>query len=331
MTPNPFDRGARYAARLDASGFLQWLLPEPAAWIFHAWLDTRSLPFPGQRDRICDTVATLCETRSDRAWWALPIEFQTRPDAGLFGRLLEYLGRLWLELRPPGQRRGRFRVAAAVVNLTGRGRTSREQILARTGPGITLRVAERNLAHENADATLRGIAAGTLSRCLLPFIPLMHGGGEAGTIAEWERLAARDPDGTRRADYAGLALVFAELTKCHPAWQQALEGWNVEISQQVLEWQAQAEKRGRAAGKVEGRAQGLAEGKAEAVLRVLKRRFQNVPADVERAVRQNQNLAQLDQWLDAALEVDSLADFRKRLGRPRRTSGSEGNGHATSG
>jgi hypothetical protein len=58
-------------------------------------------------------------------------------------------------------------------------------------------------------------------------------------IEQWQRLARSEPDARRRANYAGLALVFAELTDCRPVWKQALEGWNVEQSLQVLEWQAQ--------------------------------------------------------------------------------------------
>jgi hypothetical protein len=48
-----------------------------------------------------------------------------------------------------------------------------------------------------------------------------------------------------RGDYGGLALVFAELAGRLPRWQQALEGWNVIESQQVLEWQRQSAVKAR--------------------------------------------------------------------------------------
>jgi hypothetical protein len=115
-------------------------------------------------------------------------------------------------------------------------------------------------------------------------------------------VALAEPDVRRRADYGGLALVFAELSDCRPPWKQALEGWNVEQSQQVLEWQAIAEKRGKA------------EGKAEWLLRVLQRRFASVvPADLEAAIRGISEQAQLDPLLDAALAADSLDDFRRTV------------------
>jgi hypothetical protein len=114
-----------------------------------------------------------------------------------------------------------------------------------------------------------------------------------------------------RTDYGGLALVFAELAGCREIWKQALEGWSVEQSQQVLEWQAEARKQGKAEGITEGEAKGIAEGIAESVLRLLERRFAKpVPPDVAAKIRATTNLGQLDQWFDAAFDVRSLAKFR---------------------
>jgi hypothetical protein len=277
---------------------------------FHDWLDTRSIPFPGHPDRICDTVAAIREGARPPAWWAVPIEFQTRPDAVLFARLLEYLGRLWRELRPPSRGSGRFQVAAAVVNLTGAGNTSRDMVLGATGLRTCLGVGERNLRDEDAAATLAGIAAGHIARCLLPFIPLMRGGAEPGIIAEWKTLAQAEPDVRRRSDYGGLALVFSELTDCRPLWKRELEGWNVEQSQQVLEWQAAAAKRARTDAKV------------EYVLRVLRKRTQEVvPTDVQEAIRATEDFDQLDRWLDAAAEASSLAEFRRLAGLEAKRNG----------
>src|SRR5437879_6576395 len=104
-------------------------------------------------------------------------------------------------------------------------------VLPHTRMRTCLEVIERNLAQESAKATLAEIADGRTARCLLPWIPLMQGGAEAAIIEQWKHLAEQEPDARRRADYGGLALVFAELTDCRPPWKQALEGWNVEQSQ----------------------------------------------------------------------------------------------------
>jgi len=247
MTTNPYDQGSRYTAKLDPLGFLRWVLSRlPPTIQFRLWLDARTIPFPEDPDRTGDTVAGLMDDAETDTWWALPLEFQGKPDPEMFGRLLEYLGRFWRELRPPGVPTSRFNVAAVVVNLTGQGQTSRRMKLGKTGLETALQVGECNLEQEDAAATLRRMVRGRVARCILPFIPLMHGGGEAAIIAQWKRLAEAEPDPRRRADYGSLALVFSELTGCQPQWKSALEGWNMEQSAQVLEWQAQAYEIGRA-------------------------------------------------------------------------------------
>jgi hypothetical protein len=181
--------------------------------------------------------------------------------------------------------------------------------LAGVGMRLVLAVPEKNLADENAAATLDGIAQGSLDRCLLPWIPLMRGGHRADIIERWKALAAGEPDAERRADWGGLVLVFAEAAGHWPAWKQALEGWNVQTSQQVLEWQAEALQRGRAEGKIEGKA----EGKAEAVIGTLQLRFtKKLPKKLQQTVLQTTDLGLLDQWFQTAHTADSLEDFRAR-------------------
>jgi hypothetical protein len=210
-----------------------------------------------------------------------------------------------------GMPQGRFDVAAAVVNLTGAGLTTRDMVLGASGLRTCLTVAERNLRDEDAAETLARIAAGVVARCLLPFIPLMHGGAEVAIIKRWKEVAQAEPDSRRPADYAGLALVFAELTDCRPAWKQALEGWNVEVSLQVLEWQADAAKRA----------------KSEDLLRVLRKRFPPaVPADIEGAVLAANDVDQLNRWLDDAATAPTLAQFRRLAGLQAQNGSRRGRG-----
>jgi hypothetical protein len=311
MSPNHFDQASRYAAKLDAVGFLCWLLREEAAELrFRLWLDTRTLPFPGDPERTCDTVAWLGDA-DPAVEWAVPVEFCLEPDGELFGRFLVYLGQLWLEKRPTDAGGERFAVGAVVVNLTGRCRTSRNMSLRGTGVRTNLEVVERNLCDEDAAALLDAIADGQASRCLLPWVPLMHGGGETGIIQRWIDLAGQEADSRRRGDYGGLALVFAEAAKRLPMWKDALKEWNVIESQQVLEWMAMGEAKGEARGKIEGKI----EGEIESLLRVLARRFPpGATPEMEAAFRATVDLERLGSWLDLAVTTDSLDTFRQAAG-----------------
>lgn len=294
VTLGQFDQATRYAAKLDPPGFLRWLLSDLApALAFRGWLDTRTLPFPGEPDRTCDTVAELAQGTTSDPWWALVIEFQAEPDPDMLDRLLEYLARVRRELRHGVERRGKYAVVGALLNLTGpvQSDTLEMTLPGRLGVGLRLQVARRTMRAEDATGTLQGIAAGTVARCLLPWIPLMRSGAESSMIEEWKRLADAEPQSRWRVDYGALALVFADLANCRQVWRQALEGWNMRESQQVLEWQAETRRAD--------------------LLRLLQLRFKMpVPGDLAAAVEVLNDMEELSRWFDAAATAASLDDFR---------------------
>lgn len=298
MTRNYYDQASRYAAKLDPPGFVGWVL-RSAQVVFHRWLDTRRLPFPGEADRTCDTVAELEDSAEPGVLWAVPIEFTLEPDGDLGFRLLVYEGQIALDERPSVRPGDRYRIGACVVNLTGAGQTSLDMRLGATGVGTGLWVGERNLSQEDAALTLAAIAATALTRALLPFVPLMQGGADPAIMQEWIRVASAEPDARRRGDYGGLALVFADAVGRRPAWRQALGGWNVVQSPQVLEWMAEGEVRGELRGKL------------TMLLRFLRSRFGPIPADLEAAIRAVTDPALLEQWADLVGTAPSLQAFRQ--------------------
>lgn len=327
MPVNPFDKASRFAAKLDAHAFLCWLLgPPPEALVFRKWLDTRGLPFPGDPDRTGDTVAHLENAAEHGVPWAVAVEFQTVPDPEMFGRLLGYLSGLWHALRPDDERGSRFHVGAAVVNLTGTGAASRDLRWPGTGLVTHLGVVERNLERESAEELLAGIEAGRWSRCLLPWVPLMTGGGDPGIIDRWKLLAEGEPDRRRRAEYSGIAQLFAERAGRKDAWQAKLEGWNVEESTVVNEWIAIGEKRGEARGRNEGRVEGRTEGRVEgrtegrvegqqtSLLGMLVRKYGTVPEDVVAVVRGTTDADRLQDLLWLVATAPDLAAFRQQAG-----------------
>ena len=126
------------------------------------------------------------------------------------------------------------------MNLTKAGNSDRAYEWPEAQQRTITGKSDRNLCEYDAAAVLAGIEQGRISRVILPWIVLMNGGGEDVIMARWLSVAAAEPDEQRRGDHGGLALVFAELTPHAAAWKQALKGWNVIQSPQILEWQAQA-------------------------------------------------------------------------------------------
>jgi hypothetical protein len=57
-----FHQAARYTAKLNPVAFLPWLLPGlDATLTLQGWLDTRTLPFPGEPDHTCDAVVKMLD------------------------------------------------------------------------------------------------------------------------------------------------------------------------------------------------------------------------------------------------------------------------------
>jgi hypothetical protein len=294
---NVFDQAARYMVKGDPQGFLRWLLPglDPDL-AFARWLDTGTIPFPGEPDRRCDTVAELLHKSGLGPPWALVAEFQTRVDAEIFERLLEYLARVRRELRHGPYRRDKYQVGAALVNLTGAGAVTPLEMVLPGQAGVELRwtVKVRNLRDEDAAGALAAVEAGEASTFVLPWVPLMKGGADGQIQQKWKELALRETDHRRRADCGSLALIFADLAQRRDTWAAVLEEWDMEESQVVTDWQAKA----------------LQKMLREKLTKLLRTRFgAELPEQVLTIVQGENKVDRLSRWMDAAIECDSLSTF----------------------
>lgn len=307
-----FDQASHYAVKLDPAGFFAWRVPRFAArFEFLGWLDVSTIAFPGEPDRVCDTVAEF-ELRDGGSRRLMDVECQTEPDGDMLERLGEYGLRLRREKRHgPGQG-GKYHMVSLLLNLTGPEQPAELDLreVELDGDGLHLRVTQGTLREEDAAATLARIASGEWARCVLPWLPLMRGGENRDIIEKWKRLAQAEPDDRRRSDYAGLALVFADLTDCRAVWKEALEGWNMKVSQQVLEWQAEARQ--------EGLQEGLQKGeivKAHAdLMRILELRFGSpMPTDLASEIASQRDLDVLSRWLEATITSPDLNAFRAAM------------------
>ena len=130
----------------------------------------------------------------------------------------------------------------------------------------------------------------------------MRGGGTDAVIEEWKRLADLEPNVALRRDYAADTLVFADLPGVRQQWKQALEDWNLKVSEQVLEWQAEA------------RAEAEVKTRRAVLVRLLEKRCKaSVPNDLALAIQTTTDMNLLAIWFDAAAETSSYDEFRKSI------------------
>jgi len=306
MQENPFDKACRYLVKLEPSTMLAYFLAlDKEDFEFVRWLDARRVAFPGQPDRTCDTVAHIENVGESRFPWAVVIEFMIDPDALMFGRLLGYMAQLWIEEKPTQERGDRFELGAVLVNLRGKGDTSRHHVWPKAEMETHLRVREVNISTISAADTLEQIAQGKQPNVILPWIPLMQGGHESSIIDRWKEIASSEPLSRRRADFGALAPVFAEATDCLEAWQIALKEWNVTESRQVKEWQEQARR--------EGREEGQHESRVEDLLDILQEKFGKLPTEIPSHLRTIDDANVLRQLLRKAVHASDLDEFQRMI------------------
>lgn len=287
-----YDYCSRYAVKTDPAGFVAWLFGPGVPVTFAGWLDSRTLPPTSDGPRTADSVAKLkLASRSD--WLALVTEFQTKNDPEILERMLEYLALFRRQLRRDGAA-----VVGALVNLTG---PPQSGVLAMELPGTDvgrrLSMCVRTMRNEDARVTLTAIAAGTVARSLLSWIPLMRGGNDLDTIQQWLALANREPDRTVRGRYGFVAKMFAQLKQHEATWEAALKGWDMRIP--YFE-EIRAEER-------------VATKQAD-LLRGLQLRFERtVPRPVAATIRRTTDLELLDRWFAAIFSSATLADFRAAM------------------
>ena len=293
-----YDQAGRYVIKRRPSAFFTWRAPALwAAWNLTRWQDTRTLAFPGEPDRVCDTVAEFEHRAAPHRRCLVDVEVQTGPDVDMLERLGEYALRLRRELHYGPGTAGKYTVLCLVLNLTGAEQPRRLEMTVPewSEAGQWLQVAQATLREESASQTLARIAAGDLERWVLPWLPLLRDAAEAANLTMWKRLARQEPDRRSRSDFGALAVVFAELAGTAAVWRQALKRWNMQESPQVLEWQAAASR----------------ETRAEDVRRAIRFRFGvPMPADLERQLAALKGETDLDRWFEASQTSSSLEAFR---------------------
>jgi hypothetical protein len=299
------DQAARYAAQADPEVVVGRVLRGVGASLrFRGWVDTRTTPRPGERDRTADRVAELVgEPGPDRPW-LLVFEFQAQHDPDKLDVTLAEAGQLRLEARHGEGRRGKYNVLVALVYLRG---ACPEPLLDMTLPGgWGTRHAPLvwNVADDEAAEALAALEAGRTTWGTLFWVPLMRGSDQPAVLARWREQAARVENARVRADLVRSALVFAELAGRLAAWSDGLKEWDMIESQLVWEWTADARRETELATR------------REMLLTTLTERFpEPLPQEVADLIARQDSTELLRDWFRAALRASSLEEFLAVLRR----------------
>ena len=297
MDNNDYDLCCRIVAQSDAEGFFRWLMPR-ARLRFEHWIDTRQIPWPGEPNRTCDTVASLVDEVQPAHPWAFVAEFQVKPSSQMFGRALGYLAAVWMSVRHSEEKGMTYQLAISVVNLTGTNQSypaSRDFQVPGSEPiGLRLDVCERYLSIESAEATMADIESGKTTWSLLAWIPLMRGGGQKDIIERWQRQVEKLPNPDRRSEMTILTASFAHLGRQKPAWSKTLEIMMKRLTSPVLD-------------------RFRAEGRADAIVNFLAARFGPVSDGLSTQIR-SAAPARLGEWIRLAARAGSLDEFRQQAG-----------------
>jgi hypothetical protein len=291
-----YDKAGRYLVKRDLEGHFRWLLSSPRL-AFHAWIDSRRVAMPNQKDLTNDLVGAV---RDGEALEAICLELEAEARADAVARVLGYMVRLWTE---PGDQSSVpvSCVGGVILDLTGRSPTHELSLCSAIAPQCRLEatVLRRHLAHEDAARLVSGVTAGEISPWLLGWVSLMQHGGEPGIIAAWRsEVERRIADQRDRADLGSLVLVFATLAACRPAWERGLRGWNMKTSPFLDEIRA------------ESREQGRTEEVLTLVLRLGQKKFGKAPTKKQqKAIDGITELAQLESLAERLVHVDSWADL----------------------
>jgi hypothetical protein len=102
----------------------------------------------------------------------------------------------------------------------------------------------------------------------------------------------------------------AETTQLHQTLEEVARAERLkrEIRTMKQTYAEMLKAEGRKEGRKKGREEGKLLAKRESLLRLLRVRFENVPAKVEQAVNQTTDLAELNAWFDRAANAETLAD-----------------------
>jgi len=130
---------------------------------------------------------------------------------------------------------------------------------------------------------------------LLPFVPILRGGGEASVVQRALQILRAD---AQLDQLESLLAFFASFVLDTPLVQQIMR-WDMAVLRESP-WYQEIEQRGIQLG--------LQQGARQQLIRVLRRRFGEIPQELE-ARLEGESVEQLESLMDSAIAVNSLEEF----------------------
>ncbi len=130
---------------------------------------------------------------------------------------------------------------------------------------------------------------------LLPFVPILRGGGEVSVVQRALQALRAD---VQLNQLESLLAFFASFVLDTPLVQQIMR-WDMAVLRESP-WYQEIEQRGIQ--------QGVQQGARQQLIRVLRRRFGEIPQEVETRL-ESESVEQLENLMDSAIAVSSLDEF----------------------
>ena len=249
----------------------------------------------------------------------LLFEHQSTVDPEMPLRMLGYVQRNWSALWKNGARRLPL-VIPIVLHHSESGWTAARSvgeliaIPEALGEAARVLVPELQIVLDDlgqvSEEKLLAREMAALAKLVVWTLRLVRLGYDPAFIVQWAREAHEASTQAPREAFRAWLRYLSEVDKATPALHALLAAETSESVSEVVmglrhEWEKAAEERGRAEGEARGRAEGEARGRAETLLKLLKLRFGEVPADVTEQVR-SASVADLDRWTERVLIASSL-------------------------
>ncbi|MEH1817994.1 MAG: Rpn family recombination-promoting nuclease/putative transposase [Nostoc sp.] len=138
---------------------------------------------------------------------------------------------------------------------------------------------------------------------LLPFVPILRGGGEVSVVQRALQTLRADE---QLNQLESLLAFFASFVLDTPLVQQIMR-WDMAVLRESP-WYQEIEQRGIQLGLQQGIQQGVQQGARQQLIRVLRRRFGEISQEVE-ARLESESVEQLENLMDSAIAVSSLEEF----------------------